>query len=133
MVVANKKKHSEETKRKISISHKGKKHSEETKRKMSKSGKARIFSEQHKRNLSTSKKGEKHPNWKGGKHVSYRNVLLKNKVSKICFFCGNNDKRVLAAHHIDENHTNNVLTNFVWLCHNSPWFDGGQDGWEKDS
>jgi len=62
--------------------------------------------------------GINHPNWKGGKHVSYRNVLLKNKVSKICFFCGNNDKRVLAAHHIDENHTNNVLTNLVWLCHN---------------
>lgn len=62
--------------------------------------------------------GKNHPNWKGGEHVSYRNILIKNNVLTSCFLCKNDDKRVLAAHHIDENHKNNDLTNLVWLCHN---------------
>jgi len=62
--------------------------------------------------------GADHPNWKGGKHVSYRNLLRKNKVAEICFLCENDDKRVLAVHHIDKNHTNNSLPNLIWLCHN---------------
>ena len=62
--------------------------------------------------------GANHPNWKGGKYISYRNILAKNKLPKICFLCGNTDKRVLAAHHIDKNHRNNDLTNLTWLCFN---------------
>jgi group I intron endonuclease len=59
--------HSEETKLKISQSHKnrtpwnkGMKLSPETRIKMSQSRKGRVFSEEHKRNISISKKGEKH-------------------------------------------------------------------------
>ncbi len=62
--------------------------------------------------------GVNHPNWKDGKHVSYRNILRKNNIPETCIFCGNNDKRVLAAHHIDENHRNNDLKNLVWICYN---------------
>ncbi|MDD5463554.1 MAG: HNH endonuclease [Candidatus Moranbacteria bacterium] len=62
--------------------------------------------------------GSNHPNWKGGRHVSYRNVLNKNNVPKVCVFCGNTDGRVLAVHHIDNNHRNNALENLSWLCYN---------------
>ena len=62
--------------------------------------------------------GKNHPNWKGGKHVSYKNILTKSTISSICTLCGNNDKRVLAVHHIDKNHRNNDLKNLAWLCHN---------------
>ncbi|MCX6763302.1 MAG: hypothetical protein NTZ97_01010 [Candidatus Moranbacteria bacterium] len=62
--------------------------------------------------------GVNHPNWKGGKHVSYRNILNKNNIRKICLLCKNTDERVLAAHHVDGNHRNNKLKNLSWLCHN---------------
>ena len=63
-------KHSEESKRKISQSHKGKipwnkgvKLTEETRKKMSESGKNRVFSEKHRENLSKSKTGKNHHNF----------------------------------------------------------------------
>ena len=62
--------------------------------------------------------GKNHPNWKEGKFISYRNILIKNHVPRICMFCNIHDKRVLAAHHIDGNHINNKLENLVWLCYN---------------
>ena len=62
--------------------------------------------------------GKNHPNWKGGKHVPYRKILLKNGSPTICIMCGISDKRILAVHHIDENHENNNLENLTWLCHN---------------
>ena len=51
--------HSEETKRKMSESHKGRKHSEETKAKISKSNKGKKLSEETKQKLSLSHKGKK--------------------------------------------------------------------------
>ncbi len=60
---------------------------------------------------------EKHPNYKNGDH-SYRNILDKAKVPKVCSLCKTDDKRVLAAHHIDHNHFNNRVENLAWLCHN---------------
>ena len=53
------KKHSEETKRKISESCKGRKHTEETKQKLSKSLKNRIITEETRRKMSDCKKGIK--------------------------------------------------------------------------
>ena len=50
--------HSEETKRKISDSHKGKTHREDTKRKMSESRKGKHHSEETKKKLSESNKGK---------------------------------------------------------------------------
>jgi hypothetical protein len=62
--------------------------------------------------------GDKHPNWQGGKFKDYRNELLKNGSRQICKICGIMDKRVLVAHHLDKNRTNNNLKNLVWLCLN---------------
>lgn len=61
--------------------------------------------------------GDRHANWKEGKH-SYRSVLVRNKIPKVCKLCNSKDERVLATHHIDRNRKNNVLDNLVWLCHN---------------
>ena len=62
--------------------------------------------------------GEKHPNWKDGKFVSYRNILIKSTVPRTCMLCKISDKRILAVHHIDCNHKNNTPENLKWLCHN---------------
>lgn len=68
------KKHSSETKRKISTSkigkpapNKGKPHSDETKRKMSESGKIKIFTKEHRKNLSKAKIGKPSNRWKNRK------------------------------------------------------------------
>lgn len=61
--------------------------------------------------------GEKHGNWANGKY-SYRSVLTRNKIPKICKLCDIKDDRILAVHHIDKNRLNNKLGNLTWLCHN---------------
>lgn len=61
--------------------------------------------------------GKRHPFWKGGE-TTYRTILEKSGSKKTCKFCGNNDKRVLAAHHLDCNRKNNKQKNLIWLCHN---------------
>ena len=62
--------------------------------------------------------GKNHPNWKEGKFISYRNILIKDGRPMTCAICNIIDERVLAAHHIDGNHKNNSLKNLVWLCYN---------------
>lgn len=62
--------------------------------------------------------GKNHPNWKEGKFISYRNILIKNGGRETCTICNINDRRVLAAHHVDGNHKNNDLKNLTWLCYN---------------
>ena len=61
--------------------------------------------------------GPKHANWIDGRN-SYKSVMLRNKVPKICKLCKNVDSRVLAVHHIDHNRKNRSLSNLIWLCHN---------------
>lgn len=61
--------------------------------------------------------GEKHANFTTGMH-SYRSVLNRNKIPRICRLCKTTDTRTLAVHHIDKNRKNNTLKNLAWLCHN---------------
>ncbi len=61
--------------------------------------------------------GEKHANWKGGKHA-YRRMMLQSDTKQECRLCITTDIRILAVHHIDEDRSNNTLENFAWLCHN---------------
>ena len=61
--------------------------------------------------------GPKHANFKDGKN-SYQSILKRYKIKQICNYCGERDVRVLATHHIDENHKNNNVKNLIWLCHN---------------
>jgi hypothetical protein len=60
---------------------------------------------------------EKHANWKGG-HSSHRELLLRSDASPTCALCDAADVRILAAHHIDEDRSNNTIENLAWLCHN---------------
>lgn len=61
--------------------------------------------------------GPKHGNYKSGRY-SYRSVLERNKIQRVCNFCRTEDRRILAVHHVDLNHFNNKLNNLRWLCHN---------------
>lgn len=61
--------------------------------------------------------GSKHLGWKDG-FSTYRKDLLRSGVLQICALCKEKDLRVLAVHHLDENHSNNSLENLLWLCHN---------------
>ncbi len=59
----------------------------------------------------------KHLNWKDGRHA-YQSVLNRHQIPAQCSHCGTKDKRILATHHIDENHFNNNVKNLAWMCHN---------------
>lgn len=61
--------------------------------------------------------GEKHGNWKGGNYV-YRDILRRSGAEEACSLCKTLDKRVLAVHHRDQDRSNNVVSNLVWVCHN---------------
>jgi hypothetical protein len=61
--------------------------------------------------------GKNHANWKGG-HFTYRNILLRSKIPRICKLCGEEDNRILLVHHVDTNNKNNEMDNLIWLCHN---------------
>jgi hypothetical protein len=61
--------------------------------------------------------GSKHAGFKDGRQ-SYQSILKREKIPQICSYCGEKDVRVLAVHHIDENHQNNDVKNLAWLCHN---------------
>lgn len=62
--------------------------------------------------------GERHPNWRGGEHQEYRNFLIQSKIKPVCQSCGLKDERILVAHHLDKNRSNNKIQNLVWLCFN---------------
>lgn len=62
-------------------------------------------------------KEENHANWVNGESA-YRNILARSDKISICHLCGISDKRVLSAHHIDHQRTNNRIENLTWLCFN---------------
>lgn len=130
------KKHSEDTKRKIGLSHigkrpmLGKKHSKESIKKMSNAKFGKILSNEYRRNISKSKKGEKNPNWKGGisltPYTTDWDEDLKDSIRKrdsyICKMCGvhqdelDNIYKKLDIHHIDYNKSNCNPVNLITLC-----------------
>lgn len=61
--------------------------------------------------------GPLHKNFTTGES-SYRLVLDRANIQKVCRLCTTDDVRVLAVHHIDKNRKNNTLQNLAWLCHN---------------
>lgn len=61
--------------------------------------------------------GSDHKNFTTGES-SYRAVMERAKVPRVCRLCKAKDVRVLAVHHIDKNRKNNKITNLAWLCHN---------------
>lgn len=61
--------------------------------------------------------GEKNVNWVNGVSA-YRNILVRNGKQPVCVLCKNTDERVLNAHHIDHQRSNNNIENLVWLCLN---------------
>ena len=60
---------------------------------------------------------QNHANYKNGNYA-YRTILLRSGAPQICNLCQTTDTRVLAAHHIDLNHSNHTVENLAWLCHN---------------
>ena len=108
-------KQTEETKRKISDSKKGeknpffgKRHSEQTKLKMSIARKGKLKSKETRRRMSESLKGvragEKNPNWKGGVKVGWaRRAANKRKRGFIIITNKNPYVEKIVYHHIDKN------------------------------
>jgi hypothetical protein len=98
------KKHSEETKKKMSESKRGQQtflgyiHSEETKKKMSKSHLGRKLSKETKKRMSESKKGSKHPNFQHGKKYILRQHKQHKKEE--CLF--NCESEYYCLHHKPE-------------------------------
>jgi 5-methylcytosine-specific restriction endonuclease McrA len=130
------KKHTDESRKKMSESHKGiqkgkdhpmygRKHTEESKRKMSESSKGQIISEETRRKISESTKREKSHLWRGGKSFELYGIEfdkeLRNRIRErdnfTCQECGfvENGRR-LCVHHIDYNKCNNKLNNLISLC-----------------
>jgi len=113
---------------KIGLSQRGKKHSEETKRKISIAGKGKPKpprSEEHKRKLGLANSGPNSALWKGGISTEpYCCVWTKEYKEEIkerdgykCLnpMCNHNSKR-LAVHHIDYNKKNCHPKNLISIC-----------------
>ncbi|MCX6712527.1 MAG: HNH endonuclease [Candidatus Vogelbacteria bacterium] len=61
--------------------------------------------------------GSKSVNWKGGKS-SYKKILERTNLPKICSLCGKDNIKILSVHHLDQTRSNNDIKNLVWLCQN---------------
>lgn len=105
------KKHSKETKRKISELSKGRKFSEQTRKKLSEANKGRKHSLEMRRKVSEATKGKKNPNWNGG--VSTEDAKIRGSVEYhlwreaiytrdifTCQKCNDGKGGTLNAHHI---------------------------------
>jgi hypothetical protein len=114
--------------------HTGRKASLETKQKMSMAGMGRgkgiPLSEEHKHKLSLAKKGNKHPNWRGGivneAYTSDWTETLRDAIRQrdkyMCVECGVHQNELvgrferLDVHHIDYNKKNCDPFNLITLC-----------------
>ena len=61
--------------------------------------------------------GKYHVNWRNGES-SYRDILNRSRLVKVCARCKTDDARILLVHHKDKNCQNNDLSNLTWLCYN---------------
>lgn len=121
------KKHTEETKRKISIKNLGKKLSQEAKDKIRQAGLGRIVSEEVKLRLRNMRLGDKNPAWLGGKSFEHYTPLfnqqlrdrIRTRDAFVCRLCNITElgcNRRLAVHHIDYDKGNCQDTNLISLC-----------------
>lgn len=108
----------EEVRRKMSEGSKGRHHSEKAKRKMSevhKGEKNPMFgkhhSEEYRRKKSKTYKDENNPNWKGGRITYY--ALIAHRIWED--FWREMVPKGYAIHHIDEDRTNNHISNLVCM------------------
>ena len=67
--------------------------------------------------LGIQQRAENSPNWAGGKS-SYKDLLKRTNIEKVCVLCKKSNSKTLCVHHIDKNRKNNNLSNLVWLCRN---------------
>ena len=140
-----KRKHSEETKHRISLAHKGKKLSKEHKQKLSQAhkgkptwnkGKIGIYSEETLKKMSEGKiktaiRGEEHHNWLGG--ISFEPYTpdfnerfkkgIRERDNYTCLLCNLSEenslklyKQLLTIHHIDYVKKNSFPQNCCSLC-----------------
>ena len=74
--------------------------------------------------------GELHGNFNNGR-AAYRSILTRTGRERICELCRTKDTRILQAHHIDRDRTNNKTSNLAWLCLNCHFlvhhYDVGRD------
>jgi hypothetical protein len=99
----------------------GRKHSVESRQKMSKSRKGRVFSEEWRKKLGSPM--ERNGNWKGGKSFIHYppefNRPLKRYIrerDESCRICFNKSDEELSVHHIDYDKNNNNTKNLIGLC-----------------
>ena len=134
-------KHTEETRRRLSLVHTGKKMSEESKKKMSIARMGKTHSEEYKRKMSEGHKkrglrppglsGAAHYNWKGGIEPNpypkefNRELKLKIRTKNgfMCVLCGKTEReeleeigQVLSVNHIDFDKNNCKESNLNTLC-----------------
>lgn len=99
-------------------------HSEETKQKISLKHKGRKFSDEHRARISEANLGKNHWNWRGGINKKYPeefNIKLKAKIKKrdnySCRLCNKKPSwKNLVIHHIDYNKLNCSDNNLITLC-----------------
>ena len=72
-----------------------------------------------------------HPNWFNG-ISAYRDILIRSGQEQSCTLCGLKDVRLLSAHHLDHDRTNNALSNLIWLCFNCHYLVHHDDKIEDD-
>jgi len=124
---------SEEHRRKISRAltanngMRGKHHSEEARRKIGVASAARVRGPETCRRMSEAKRGELHPNWRGGlakrEYTEDWTATLRRSIRErdryTCRICGTQQQDVAVAldvHHVDYDKTHHDPLNLVTLC-----------------